>query len=326
MKILVTGGSGFIGKRLVKKLSDAGENVVVFGREDDIDRPDNVPLMTGNITDKIALRHAFSGVDIVYHLAASVDEEDTDMERVNVKGTENVVELCKERKVKHLVYMSSSGVLGETKVPAKENLPYNPQTRYEKTKAEAEKIIKHSGVTYTIVRAPIIIGPNAVWAKIFEAAKRGYPIIGTGKNKLHLAYVDDVVNLLFLVRNHTKAKDQVFHVAAKDVMTYEDVYRTICQELKVSMTQKKVPIKAALAMSHIHNVKSIIKGEPTPLHLRKSSIERLVRNRVLSIQKAKDTLGFQPHYTTPSAIHETVKYLQISRLGYNDYDLANIGK
>lgn len=326
MRILVTGGTGFLGKRLLQMLLDKGHDVSVFSRHMHDDLPESATVHTGDVRDKNALRKAFSKIDAVYHLAICLNEADPEMWDINVTGTKNVVELCKENKVKQLIYMSSSGVMGETDRPSREDFPYKPKTQYEKSKMESEQIIKKSGVSYTIVRTTIIIGPNMVWAKIFETAKKGFPIIGSGKNYFHLVYVDDVVSLLATVLGNPKAANQAFHVASKDTPTYGDVYRIICEELKCEMTKKHIPIWLAYMMSRVHTAKRKLQNKQPSLIMMKSSIDRLVRNRIISTEKAKKVLGFEPKYSTRDAIRETIKYLRISRLGYSDYDLAEIRK
>lgn len=323
MKILVTGGTGFLGKRLVNKLLDEGHDVVVYSHESYPSR--RIRFVTGDIRNKDALRKAVDGVDVVYHLAACLDESDPNLRDINVRGTQNVAELCKEFKIKQLILMSTTSVLGEPK-HANETMPYNPETEYEKSKMESELIVKKCGVTYIIIRAPIIIGPNMIWAAIFEAAKRQYPVIGSGKNFFHLVYVDDVVDLLVLVKNNRKATSQIFHIATNDVNTYEQVYKMITDVLDVGMTTKHVPEWLAMAAAGFHEWKSRMRGKKPKLTKMKSSIKRLTRNRIISTKKAREILGFEPKYSTKEALRETIKYLRIFRLGYSDYDLAALSK
>ena len=326
LRVLVTGGTGFLGKRLVQKLLNEGNDVIVFSRHLHDDLPEEVKPVLGDIRDKGALRKAFEKIDVVYHLAICLNESDPDMREINVKGTQNVAELCKESGVKRLVYMSSSGVLGETDAPAEEDFDYNPKTGYEKSKMEGEMIVKQSSVPYTIIRTTIIIGPNLIWAQIFEAAKRGYPIIGSGKNYFHLVYADDVVEMLDIIKDNEKAANQTFHVASKDTPTYGEVYGIICRELNVKMTEKHVPLTFAYLASYLHTILRRIRGKQPSLTKSRSSIDRLVRNRIISTKKAKALLGFEAKYSTRQAIQETIKYLKIARLGYSDYELTEVHK
>ncbi|MCX6815504.1 MAG: NAD(P)-dependent oxidoreductase [Candidatus Aenigmarchaeota archaeon] len=308
MKILVTGGTGFIGKQLVKMLADEGHQVTAFAQEEDIDLPDDVKLVTGNITDKVKLRRA-GGFEIVYHLAACVDEDNPEMWATNVTGTEKVIELCKEKKVKQIIFMSTAGVLGETTTPAKENTPCRPETKYDKSKAEAEKIIRASGIPYTIIRSPPVLGANVNWYKIFVAIKKGHPIIGSGKNKFHAAHVDDVVRLLGAVLNNKKAFDHTFHVACRDVMSYEDFYNLVRKQMKVRGARKYRSVKVAKLLSHLHALKSGVQAQPMNHHMSRQHINMVTKNCVLSIQKAKDILGFEPQYTMPAAVNKAYRDL-----------------
>lgn len=324
MRILVTGGTGFLGSRLVAALDNDGHDVAVLSRRVDEDTPDTVTSYQGDVRDKAALAKAMAGADVVYHLAICLDEANPEMWDINVRGTQTVVDACTERGVQQLVYMSSAGVLGETREPSKEDFPYRPKTRYEKSKAESETIIRASGVPFTIVRTTIIIGPNPIWAKIFEAARKGHPILGSGKNYFHLVSVDDVVRLLVLVAGNPKARNEIFHVASKDTPTYEAVYAMICDELGCAMTTRHVPVFLAHVLSFLHATKRKLEGRPPSLIMMKSSIDRLVRNRTISTDKARSVLGFEPRYTTKDALHATLAGLRIARLGYSDHDLAAI--
>lgn len=310
----------------MNQLLKQGDQVAVYSRHSIPELGGKVNFVIGDIRDRDALRKAFEKIDAVYHLAICLDESNPEMYDINVKGTENVATLSKEFNVKQLIYMSSSGVLGETREPSREDMPYNPKTKYEKSKMESEKIIASSGVPYTIVRTTIILGPNPIWLQIFGAARKSYPILGSGKNKFHLVYVEDVISLLLHVKGRVNALNETFHVASPDVPTYMEVYQMMCDELKVPMTKKHVPLFFAYTMARLHEFSCKLRHKKPKLTLMRSSIDRLVRNRVLSTEKAKRVLGFEPRYTTKRAIHETVKYLGIARLGYSDWELSKIKK
>src|SRR3989344_3956029 len=306
MRILVTGGTGLVGKPLVRALAVNNE-VAVFARTDDIDRPDSVRFISGDIRKKSELRQAFGRPDIVFHLAACNDEDDATLFSTNVLGTENVVALCKEKKVKQLVFLSSAGVIGESRTPAKEHSHYNAKTKFDKSKVGAERVIKESGLLYTIVRVPLILGPNAAWAKIFNAIKSGHPIAGSGTNKFHVVHVDDAVGMLLSVFNNKRASDHVFNIATKDIMTYGEFYDTACKAMHARNKYKHRHPKVAAALSRAHWYKTALRGQPTDAHMSKTFLNMTTRDCVLSIQKAKDVLGFEPSYTTPAAIHMTIR-------------------
>jgi nucleoside-diphosphate-sugar epimerase len=309
MRILVTGGTGFIGRRLVNKLIEKGYEIIVFSRHEDEElKSMGAKFVTGNIMNRDELRDAFP-VDFVYHLAANLDESDPIMYDMNVIGTKNVIELSKEYNVKGIILMSSCGVLGDVKV-ATEDLPYNPKTKYEKSKMESEKLVIGSGLNYAIIRAPVILGPNEIWLNIIEAAKSRYPIIGNGSNHFHLAYIDDVVDLLVLAKESKNALNQIFHIATSDIPTYEDVYRMICENLGIEMTKKHISVFLIKLISIFHILSCKIRGRKPKLVLIKSSIDRLIRDRTISIEKTRQLLGFVPKYNTQTALKHTIEYFK----------------
>lgn len=307
MRILVTGGTGFLGKQVVRKLS--GENIVVLARH--IPRKEK-KFILGDVTDREALEKAFPA-DIVIHLAGSIDSDDPKLYKINVEGTRNVAEFCKKYKTKQLIYMGSAGAIGNTKI-AREDSERNPKTKYEKSKSAAEDIITSSGLNYTIIRAPVLFGPSPIWLGVVKAAKNNFPILGKGENHFHVAYVDDVAELVKKCVNNRKAFGQTFHVATKDTPTYREFYEMICSELDIEMTKKTVPVLAAKILSLFHTISSKILRKPVKPILKGENIERITRDRIISTEKAEIVLGFVPKHTTRQAIHETINQFKKAKL------------
>jgi len=251
--------------------------------------------------------------DAVYHLAANTNESDPLMWDVNVEGTRALLEACKNKKIERFILMSSSGVLGETKTPAKEDDPYNPQTHYEKSKTEAERLVmdyrlKHQ-IPYTILRAPVILGPNNYWKQIFKAAKSNYPMIGKGDNFFHVVYIDDVIQALKLALEPI-ARNQIYHIAGPDPHTYRETYEMITKALDAEMTERTLPVFAVKAAALAHEVQSKAMGKRPHVTLMRSSIDRLIRNRIIDTSKAQEQLGYNPKYDLEKALKKTVKELE----------------
>lgn len=160
MKALVTGGSGFIGSNVSKMLLSKGVEVVVFdnlssGNYDNI-RELNVNFIKGDILDKEAIKDACKGVDVVFHLAASVgrqrsiDHPQLDSE-INLIGTINVLEGMRANGVKKIVYSSSAAIFGELQsTEIDENHPQNADSPYGVSKLAAEKMILSYSEIYDI--------------------------------------------------------------------------------------------------------------------------------------------------------------------------------
>jgi len=309
MKILVTGGTGFLGKYLVKKI--LRNKVTIFSRKSG-KKFRGVKFVSGDITSIGNLEKAFPA-DVVVHLAATLDEYEPDLFKINVGGTKNVVELCKKYNVKQLIHMSSTAAIGETRF-ATENSQRNPKSRYEKSKRDAEDVVTNSGLNYTIIRAPVIMGPSDVWLGILKLAKKKFPVIGKGNNCFHVAYVDDVAAIIVKSIGNKKAYGQVFHVATNDSPTYKEFYNMLCKSLGIEMTKKHIPVPLAKMASILHETTSKIRGKRPKFILARSNINRLVRDRKVSTKRAKSVLGFTPKYNTKRAIEETVNYFKKSGL------------
>jgi len=301
--ILVTGGTGFVGKPLVEKLRKKGENVVVFCRHEDKElKKIGVKFVKGDVRkNKDFKKLKRYQIDTVYHLAAELDEKSKELFNINVNGTRNVVDFCLEKNAR-LIFLSPIGVLGSVLIPARETFPYNPKTRYEKSKMAAEKIIMsaaHDGLDYVIVRASIILGPNKIWQEIFEAAKKKYPIIGNGENYFHLTALDDVVDFLVFINKKSlreKVKNQIFHVATRDALKYKEFYHLLCEKLGYEKPDKHIPVALAKIVSFLNLIVCKITRKQQKLTKRMESINRIIRNRVISTEKI-EKLGFLPTYT-----------------------------
>ena len=274
MKILVTGYKGFVGSRLVNVLNKNGYDVSLF--RGDI------------LTDKIDKSY-----DIVYHLAAILDESNKDMKKVNIEGTKKVVEYCKKTGAK-LIYLSSAGVLDFSHVSAAdESAPYKPETQYEYSKMQAEKIILSSKINYVILRSTIIIGLTDYWRDIISIAKRDYPLIGNGENHFHIVYIDDVVDALVWAINQSG----LYNIGGPDVLTYKEIYEILSGH-KVKNT---IPKWKAFLFAYIYMLFVTIFRKKAKIYKSPPYIRRLLKNRVLDINKIKDA-GFTPKWTAEAAI------------------------
>src|SRR5450759_1793930 len=174
-KVLVTGGAGFIGSNLVRHLVEADNSVTVLdnfmsGYRSNLDPFPDVHIIEGDVRDKTTVEAAMHGVEVVFHLAASVgnkrsiDQPITDAE-INVLGTLNILEAARHEGVKKIVASSSAGIFGELKaIPIKEDHPIEPDSPYGCTKLCEEKLCLSYAKLYDIeavcLRYFNVYGPN----------------------------------------------------------------------------------------------------------------------------------------------------------------------
>jgi len=216
MRVVVTGGAGFIGSRLVRALAERGDEVIVLddlSTGDAAKLPSSAELLRIRTDDpETALLIARLRPRIVFHLAAQVGmasslKDPSRDGRSNVLGTIRVLEGCKEAGSK-LVFSSTSGVYGEANGgrPIRETAPIRPSSPYGLSKWSAEQYIRHAekwwGIPYAILRYANVYGPGqtargegGVVACFLERLAAGLPLIvhGDGEQRRDFVHVDDVV-------------------------------------------------------------------------------------------------------------------------------------
>jgi len=225
MNILVTGGAGYVGSRLVKEL-EKSHKVEVFDKPKDI-------------LDKDELEEAIKGKDIVYHLAALAELSYTDKHpeetyKVNIQGTENICEVCSKYGV-ILNFISTCCIYGEPlELPSREDSLINPTDTYAMSKAAGEYLVKmwglSKGLKYNILRLGTVYGQSTdkemrgdmCIQKFLEATIKGEPlnITGDGKQNRNFIHIDDLVRGLAAAIN---VVGETISLAGKEIITIEDI-------------------------------------------------------------------------------------------------------
>lgn len=298
MKILVTGSSGFVGKELVKELVRLGHSAEGFDASSG-----------QNILELGQLKKAVKGKQVVFHLAALLDEtKPKEMIEINVKGTENVVEASAKEGVEQLIYLSTAGVHALAKGKVSEKSEIAPETMYETSKARAEKIVWESQemLPITIIRSALVLGPNNYWRGIARLASRNFPLIGSGKNHFQTIYIQDLVSALAFVLAKEECFGEVYLAAGEEAPTLKKLYGMIREELGAKGAVKTIPQWLGKVLAIVYMLKSKLTGKKTvllPQH-----VKRLVRERHYSTDKL-NSIGWKAATPLENAVKETVKGL-----------------
>ncbi len=296
MNVLVTGSRGMIGREICKQLREKGHQVKEYSKENGFD-----------VMDSKKLEEEAKGCRAIIHLAAVIEESHKDMYSVNTQGTRNALEAGMKARAERFLLMSTTGVYGNTKQIATEETPLNPETGYEKSKAEAERIAQEYQETtqITIIRSALAIGPNEYWKKIVKMIAKGFPIIGSGKNKWQIIYYKDVASATAFLLENPKAEGETYNVAEEKGETLEGLVGLFREELDTA-TPKHMAEWKAMLLATINSAISRAMGRKTVL--RPEYVKRLLRNRDYSTEKIR-VLGWKPKYTTIKAVRETIKEL-----------------
>lgn len=233
MKVLVTGGTGFIGTALVKHLVKNGYDVSCLVRSNKPIHPD-VKIIKGDLTEPLSIPDAF---DVVYHLAAAwVGEKDKKIQRkVNYDGTVNLLNAVKD-KTKSFVYVSGLGVFGDPKGKTiDENSKLQPNTDYAKIRLEAQNFLenkcKENGILFSVAYLGDVYG-NGGWFTnmMLERLRKGaFRIPGSGKYYRSFVHVDDVSSALVLIAEN--AKNQSYVITDSNPVTFLEFTNYVCKKI-----------------------------------------------------------------------------------------------
>jgi NADH dehydrogenase len=241
VKILVTGGTGFVGPRIVHALRRQGLEVRALVR-----RPERgaqllalgVELAVGDVTEPASLSRALDGCTHVVHLVAIIRGGPGDFERVMTDGTRNVVAAAEAAGVERFLLMSALGTTEETK----ELVPYY------RAKWTMEQGLRASGLEHTIFRPSFVFGRGGGVLPTFVKQVRYSPVvtvIGSGTQRIQPIWIDDVGAYFVRALDAPEAADRTFELGGPDVVTWDELYRTIAKVLGKRRRLVHVPTSVA---------------------------------------------------------------------------------
>jgi nucleoside-diphosphate-sugar epimerase len=308
MKVLITGGTGFIGSRLALRCLACGHAVRVLGQENTPAEGCNRRLIEekgaetvlASVTDKEGLPEILGGIDIVYHLAAAQHEVNVPDQRfrdVNVQGTINMLEASERSGVRRFIHGSTIGVYGDAMEGLiDENSPTKPDNIYGRTKLEGEDAVLsfRDRIPVTIVRIPETYGPgDRRLLKLFRAIQKGvFFMIGPGTNLHHLIFIDDLIDAFFLAAEKPEAKGNVFVVAGKDAVTSNEMVASIAAAVGGKAPTLHMPLSVFRFAAAVLEDAFRPLGLKPPLHRRRMDFFR--KSFAFSQGKSERLLGFRP--------------------------------
>jgi 3beta-hydroxy-delta5-steroid dehydrogenase/steroid delta-isomerase len=332
-KVMVTGGSGFVGCNLVAELLNRGYFVRSFDRVPSpmADHP-RLETVVGDITDVDSVAGVVDGVETIFHTAALIElmggKSVTEEYRrrsfaVNVDGTKNLVHAAQKAGVKRFVYTASNSVVigGKAISGGDETLPYTDRFAdlYTETKVVAEKfVLSQNGVGALLTCS---IRPSGIWGrgdqtmfrKVFERVVTGQVkvLIGSKLARLDNSYVHNLVHGFILAAEHLveggTAPGQAYFINDDDPVNMFEFARPVVEACGARWPHARVSGR------FIHFVMTVWQGLhfrfnlPAP-PLEPLAVERLYLDNYFSVAKARRDLGYEPLYTTDKAMQECLPY------------------
>lgn len=307
MRVLITGGTGFIGSRLALRCGERGHAVRVLALENTDAESSNrdtleaagIELQLGSVTDPEVVRLATEGMDVVFHLAATQHQMNVPDERfrnVNVGGTKNLLEAAAAAGVRRVVHGSTIGVYGRASGVLDEDSPVEPDNIYGITKLEGERLALswNDRVPVSAIRIPEVYGPgDRRLLKLFRAIqKRAFFMIGSGRNLHHVLYVDDLVEALMTVAESPAAIGDLFVLAGPEPVTSNRMARAVADALGVPPPRLRLPLWPFAVLAAVLEFTLRPVGIQPPLHRRRLDFFR--KSFELSTRKAEEAFGFSP--------------------------------
>ncbi len=342
--VLVTGASGFVGGRLVERLlieEKARPRALVrqFNHASWLSRI-SADMIPGDVTDLTSLDRAAQGCDVIFHCAASMGGDRETMERVNVAGTQNVLEVAKRAGVSRLVHVSSLAVHGRRyRDGLSEDDPLvGDEDPYAQTKLAAEQLVARAVEAHTlpavIVRPSIVYGPRSQWwtvDPINRIKKNKLALLGRGDGVANVVYIDDVVTSLLLAATAPDLVGEAFIISSEERVTWEDFFGAYAR--MVGRTLPSWPVGFARMVTsvtdslnrsiegmHRSQMRGLRVGAVVSLRGLRKMIQPLYKlngqevamygpRAQISVEKAKHRLGYRSQWPLSRAMQETEIWL-----------------
>ena len=324
MKILVTGSTGFIGKHLVEFMSKQGYDISCFVRETSNISPLkklDVKFVYGDILDKKTIEEAIADNEIIIHLVGlqSFSEYSKklydSLYKTNVLGLKNLLDAVvskKPKKLKKIVFLSSTAAVGLAHGKVDENAGCKPLSAYQRTKLEGEKLcrsyIEKYGLPIVILRPSMIYGTKDDHSQIQKMVGfvRGgfFPIVGNGKNNVPMIYVSDAVR--GIVKGALRGKSgEIYYITNGEETNMNKLVDIIGKKLDVKVFKIKVPVFIAYIGAAIVELLYKFAGKSSAMSRRR--VLSMSSNRIFDISKAKKELDFSSKISAEEGISLAIK-------------------
>lgn len=322
---LITGGSGYFGSLLLRKLLDRGESCCVLDLVDADDRPSNVDFFQADIRDFNAVINACKDVDIIYHNVAQVPlaKDKQLFNSVNILGTENILKAAMANGVKKVVYTSSSAVFGvPDSNPVTEDTIPHPGETYGQAKLAGEKLCAQyvqQGLDVSIIRPRTIMGHGrlGIFQILFEWIRQGYnvPVLGKGNNIYQFIHADDLAEACILAAMRPGAA--TYNCGTDRFGTMGEVLQHLCDHANTGSSVKSVPMAPAVGAMKMTSMLGI-----SPLGAYHSLMYG--RSMYFDISKAQSELGWQPRYSNNEMFVQSYEwYLKNRELVLNSHGASH---
>jgi nucleoside-diphosphate-sugar epimerase len=315
---LVTGATGFVGSRLIYWLVRDGVPVRAIVRSAARARellPAEVELVEADLTNGFD-KGVTTGCDVVYHLATTHNAAGGDYSThraVHVDGTERLLEASSAAGIRRFVHCSTMAVHGPVgEEPGDESWPHRPEDPYQVSKSEGEQLVadygKATGLPVTIARPTAIYGPgDRRLLKLFDMVNRGrFVMLGAGRIKYHMVYVDDLVRGLRRMAGRAGAVGEAFILGGAEYLSLRELVGLIAHTLGAPPPRLRAPVWPIELAGAVCEAVCKPFGISPPIYRRRVAF--FTKSRAFSIRKAREVIGFDPRVDLRTGIARTARW------------------
>ncbi|HWR72274.1 MAG TPA: complex I NDUFA9 subunit family protein [Nitrospirota bacterium] len=281
--VLVTGGTGFVGRHLVAHLRKEGIPVRAVVRDPAKAqglKEIGVEVVPGDIADKPSLEAAAAGVERVIHLVGIIQEgRGFTFRSVHVEGTRNVLAAAKKAGVRQFFFQSALGSRPDAR------------SEYHKTKWEAEELVRRSGIPFTILRPSLIYGPGDLFTVRLSDMMRlspVLPVIGSGRSKVQPVFIDDVSACIVKAVMSDAFLGRAYEIGGPEQLTYEEVTRAIADAMGIKRPMLHLPMLLMRTMARVAET-----ALPKP-PVTTDQLVMLLEDNVCDVKNIRVIFGIEP--------------------------------
>jgi len=326
MKILITGGTGFLGRHVVWRFCAEGAEVTFTGRNETAankvlsyatENARWLPLSHGTVEAAENMRDAATGADVIVHCAALSTPwgRKEDYRKANIDSTAEVLAACRDAGVRRLVHISTPSLYFDFRdrlnIHETTTLP-TPVNEYARSKGVAEELIQAAPVTETVILRPrALFGPwdQTLMPRLLRVMRRGrLPLMRGGRIQLDLTYIDNAVNAVFLAATKPLPRAlATYNVSNGEPQELLPLLQTLATEFDLPLKTRRVPWPVIRMLAGGMEGMARLGGGKEPL-LTRYSAGVLAFSQTLDIRSLRNDLGYQPGVSIHDGICRYAKW------------------
>jgi nucleoside-diphosphate-sugar epimerase len=318
VRVLLVGGTGFIGRRLLDRLLADGHevNLVINRTRPEVEEGPRIKFHRCNLLDPVNFRGAAFKADAAINVAGQLRIRglpDEHYWKVHYEATKHILEECVRFKLKRLVHVSTTGVHGVTgPEPVAEDGPIRPSDIYEKTKWEAERYAREfcgDGILDLVVARPALVyGPgDRHLLGLFKAIRWGlFRVIGDGRNRVHPIYIDDLVDGLMACLEKPEAAGGTYQLVGEAPVSFRNFCAAAARAQGKKLPSMNFPRGLARATgAAMEGLQSVIRIE---MPLNRERVDFMTSDRTYDGSRARRDLGFAPKVSLDEGMGRAVAW------------------